>query len=92
VIFFPVECYDRRKDEWTPQPSLNCEKGCLSGVSIAGKIFMLGGKNWSEYFSEVDMLDPVLGKWINFIPMLEKVSDTLFFYIRLYSYMTLKKE
>lgn len=84
MIFFPVECYDRRKDEWTPQPSLTREKGCLCGVSIDGKIYMLGGKNSTEYFSEVEMLDPVLGKWINFIPMLEKVPVTfilLFYFI-----------
>ncbi|KAJ4772114.1 Kelch-like protein 12 [Rhynchospora pubera] len=72
--FDTVECYDRTKDEWTLQPSLTCEKGCHSGVSVDGKIYVLGGKNFSDYFSKVDMLDPLLGKWIDYIPMLEQRS------------------
>lgn len=50
-----------------------CEKGSLAGVSLNGKIFAIGGGNGCECFSEVEMFDPALGRWINSQPMFEKV-------------------
>lgn len=55
------------------QPPLNQEKGSLAGATIDDKIFAIGGGNGIESFSEVEMLDLDVGRWISTRSMLEKV-------------------
>jgi len=43
---------------------LNCKKGSLAGISLNSKIYAIGGGDGNETFSEVEMFDPYLGKWI----------------------------
>lgn len=69
-----VDCYDRSRDDWSTCPSLTRDKGSLAGVSVNGRIYAFGGGDGTECFSDVEMFDPVHGKWIKNQPMLEKVS------------------
>jgi hypothetical protein len=43
---------------------LNRKKGSLAGVSLNSKIYAIGGGDGNETFSEVEMFDPYLEKWI----------------------------
>lgn len=54
-------------------PSLNLAKGSLGGVSIGNKLFAIGGGNGIESFSDVEMLDMDLGRWICTRSMLQRV-------------------
>ncbi|GAB2270631.1 hypothetical protein Dimus_005512 [Dionaea muscipula] len=67
-----VESYDQTNDRWVSRPSLNRKKGSLTGASLTGKIFAIGGGDGKECFSEVEMLDPNIGKWITTRSMLEQ--------------------
>jgi len=73
IFFYEVDCYDPRRDDWTTCPSLSREKGSLAGVGVNGRIYAFGGGDGSECFSDVDIFDPSLGKWIKNQPMLERV-------------------
>jgi len=55
------------------QPSLNAKKGSLAGAALGEKIFALGGGNGQDCFSDVEMLDFDIGKWICTRSMLQKV-------------------
>lgn len=59
-----VECYSSRNNEWIECPSLNRKKGSLAGISLNSKIYAIGGGDGNETFSEVEMFDPYLGKWL----------------------------
>nr|CAB3460348.1 unnamed protein product [Digitaria exilis] len=48
----------------TDCPSLNRKKGSLSGICHNEKIYAIGGGDGNETYSEVEMFDPYLGKWI----------------------------
>lgn len=78
-VSFVVECYSSRNDAWTECPSLNRKKGSLAGISLNSKIYAIGGGDGNETFSEVEMFDPYLGKWICGPSMLTSVlSHSLF--------------
>jgi hypothetical protein len=64
TVFFIVECYSSRNNEWTECPSLNRKKGSLAGICLNEKIYAIGGGDGNETYSEVEMFDPYLGKWI----------------------------
>ncbi|XP_024012226.1 uncharacterized protein LOC18019545 isoform X2 [Eutrema salsugineum] len=49
---------------WSLCPPLNEPKGSLGGATLDGKIFAIGGGNSKAYFSDVEMLDPDIGRWI----------------------------
>lgn len=68
-----VESYNVVNNEWNQRPSLNKEKGSLAGAALNGKIFALGGGNGVECFSDVEMFDLHVGRWISARSMLEKV-------------------
>lgn len=68
-----VECYSQRNDEWTMCPHLNCAKGSLAGATLNDKIYAIGGGDGHECFSDVEMFDPVLERWISSQSMLQKV-------------------
>jgi hypothetical protein len=53
---------------------MNRKKGSLSGAALDGKIFAVGGGNGTESFSEVEMLDFDVGRWIPTRSMLDKVK------------------
>lgn len=72
--FDEVEYYNRRHDEWISCPSMLQKKGSLSGATLSGKIFAIGGIDGVECLSNVEMFDPAIGKWIINKPMLCKVS------------------
>lgn len=69
-----VESYNPVHDNWTLCPSLNQKKGSLSGAALNGKIFAVGGGNGVDCFSDVEMLDLDIGRWIPTRSMLEKVK------------------
>ncbi|GMH13315.1 hypothetical protein Nepgr_015156 [Nepenthes gracilis] len=69
-----VESYNRSSDQWFSRPSLNRKKGSLAGASLRGKIFAIGGGDGIDCFSEVEMLDLNIGKWITTRSMLQKVE------------------
>ncbi|KAK6152545.1 hypothetical protein DH2020_015180 [Rehmannia glutinosa] len=48
------------------------EKGSLAGAALNGKIFAVGGGNGVECFSDVEMFDPYVGRWISARSMLQK--------------------
>ena len=64
TVSLVVECYSSRNNEWTECPSLNRKKGSLAGISLESKIYAIGGGDGNETYSEVEMFDPYLGKWI----------------------------
>ena len=68
-----VESYSLANDLWTSRPSLNQEKGSLAGATIDNKLFAIGGGNGVECFSDVEMLDLDIGRWIPTRSMLQKV-------------------
>lgn len=49
-------------------------KGSLGGVNIGNKLFAIGGGNGIESFSDVEMLDLDLGRWICTRSMLQRVN------------------
>lgn len=53
---------------------MNGTKGSLAGATIDNKIFAIGGGNGLECFSDVEMLDLDIGKWIRTRSMLQKVK------------------
>lgn len=68
-----VESYNPDKEQWTLCPSLCQRKGSLAGASANDKIFAMGGGNGVECYSNVEMLDLDVGRWINTRSMLQKV-------------------
>lgn len=73
-----VESYNPADNKWIPRPSLTGQpKGSLAGATLQNKIFAIGGGNGRESFSEVEMLDSDLGRWIMTQSMLEKVLAIL---------------
>lgn len=75
---FEAECYNPLNNEWISCPSLSERKGCLASASLNDKIYALGGGNGTYCFKEVEMLDPVLGRWIPVQSMQQKVISLLF--------------
>ena len=70
---FLVESYNLKHNQWAKRPSLNQRKGSLAGVSVLEKLFAIGGGNGVECYSEVEMFDANIGKWIFTQPMQQKV-------------------
>lgn len=68
-----VESYSPANDQWTLRPSMNQKKGSLAGATLDNKIFSIGGGNGVEIFSDVEMLDLDIGRWIPTQSMLQKV-------------------
>ncbi|KAL8105595.1 hypothetical protein AgCh_029410 [Apium graveolens] len=66
------EWYNIADNKWFPRPSTGRPKGSLAGATLQNKIFAIGGGNGSESFSEVEMLDLYLGRWIMTQSMIEK--------------------
>ncbi|KAK4433375.1 B2 protein, partial [Sesamum alatum] len=67
-----VESYNLMSNQWVKQPSLNQKKGSLAGASIYDKIFAIGGGNGVECFSDVELFDVNIGRWISTQSMFEK--------------------
>lgn len=59
----PPNKYNAVNNQWTQRPSLNKEKGSLAAAALHGKLFAIGGGNGYECFSDVEMLDPNIGRW-----------------------------
>lgn len=72
--FCIVESYNPADNEWTLHPSLNKKKGSLAGATLKDKIFAIGGSNGIDCFSEVEMYDPLVERWISTRSMLQKVN------------------
>lgn len=68
-----VESYNIVNNEWTLCPSLIKRRGSLAGAALNNKIYAIGGGNGVEFFSDVEMFDPYLGRWIPSRSMLQKV-------------------
>lgn len=73
-----VESYNQTDGQWSLCPPLNKQKGGLGGASLNGKIFAIGGGNKDACFSDVETLDPDIGKWIRTRSMEEKVNVLLY--------------
>jgi len=56
-------CNSLRNYEWTKCPSLNLKKGSLAGICPNEKIYASNGDG-NETYSEVEIYDLYLGKWI----------------------------
>ena len=77
--FYKVEQYNPNSGSWTICPSMNFQRGSLAGACLDNKIFAIGGGNGAEYFSEVEMYDQFLGKWLIYGTMLQKVRTVFCF-------------
>ena len=53
-------------------PRLKHAKGSLAGTMLNDKIFAIAGGDGSVVFSEVEMFDPALGRWIDSLSMRQK--------------------
>lgn len=51
---------------------MTCDKGSLARVSVNRRIYSFCGRDGNKCFSDVEMFDPVHGKWIKNQPMLKK--------------------
>ena len=69
-----VESYNPVHDSWTLCRSLNQKKGRLSGAALNDKLFVVGGGNGVDSFSDVEMLELDIGRWIPTHSMLDKVK------------------
>lgn len=49
------------------------KKGSLSGAAAQNKLYAIGGGNGINVFSDVEMFDPILGRWIPVQSMHERV-------------------
>ncbi|KAL9231464.1 hypothetical protein vseg_006691 [Gypsophila vaccaria] len=67
-----VESYNLRQHKWVTYPDLNTKKGNLVGATLLGKIFAIGGGNETGCLSEVEVLDPNIGRWMFTKSMLYK--------------------
>lgn len=72
--FSEVESYCPAEDQWKPCPSLREKKGSLAAATTHNKIFAMGGGNGIDCFSDVEMLDLDVGRWIRTQSMLQKVK------------------
>lgn len=68
-----VESYNPVSNQWTSHPPLKQRKGSFSVLSLKDSIFVFGGGNGVECFSEVEMFDPNTGRWIPIQSLLHKV-------------------
>ncbi|XP_069146537.1 uncharacterized protein [Solanum lycopersicum] len=59
-----VASYNPANDMWTLHPHLKKRNNNLSGATLKDKIFTMGGGNGTEYFAQVEMHDPQVGRWI----------------------------
>jgi hypothetical protein len=73
IPFIEVECYRMGSNKWIACPRLKHAKGSLAGTTLNDKIFAIGGGDGSAVFSEVEMFDPALGRWIDNVSMRQKV-------------------
>lgn len=53
------------------------KKGSLAGAALDNKIFAIGGGNGVECFSDVEMYDINIGRWISTRSMLKKVIGAI---------------
>ncbi|KAL8152358.1 hypothetical protein V2J09_010118 [Rumex salicifolius] len=67
-----VEAYNPFNDEWTSQPKLKEAAGSLATATVDNRIFAMGGGNGICCFSDMQMLDPDVGRWISGRSMLRK--------------------
>lgn len=67
------------ENQWVTRPSLNRKKGGLAGISLNEKIFAIGGGDGVYCFSEVELFDLDVGRWIPTQSMLNKVSSFFLF-------------
>lgn len=74
-FLFLVESYNPVSNQWIQRASLNKKKGSIAGASVYDKIFAIGGGNGAECFSDVEIFDLVIGRWIFTVSMLEKVIN-----------------
>ena len=74
---FEVESYNFAQDQWSLCASLNKKKGSLAGATLDNKIFAFGGGNGVDCFSDVEMYDVNVGRWIPTRSMLQKVIDAI---------------
>lgn len=78
-----VESYDPVNNDWTSLPCLNEKKGGLAASTLHDKIFALGGANGIHCFSDVEMFDVDVGRWIPARSMLQKVNLLLVLFLSL---------
>ena len=72
-------------NKWITCPRLKHAKRSLAGTTLNDKIFAIGGGDGSAVFSEVEMFDPALGRWIDSVSMRQKVwshrsLNTVYYY------------
>ncbi|XP_074264474.1 uncharacterized protein LOC141586966 isoform X2 [Silene latifolia] len=67
-----AECYNPVNNVWTSLPCLSKKKGSLASLTLHDKIYALGGGNGVDCFSDVEMLDLDVGRWICARSMLQK--------------------
>ncbi|PPR96533.1 hypothetical protein GOBAR_AA24128 [Gossypium barbadense] len=72
---FPlVESYNPLSNQWTTRPPLNQKKGSFALLPLEDSMFVVGGGNGVECFSEVEMFDPNIGKWMPIQSLLHKTN------------------
>ncbi|XP_039789056.1 uncharacterized protein LOC120655359 [Panicum virgatum] len=64
-----VECYSREGNRWMTCPRLKHVKGSLAMTMLNDKIFAIGEGVGSAVFSEDEMFDPTLGRWMDSLSM-----------------------
>lgn len=68
-----VESYNPLIKQWSSRPSLKRRKGSVASVSLEDKMLAVGGGDGVECFSEVEIFDPNVGRWIPTQSMCNKV-------------------
>ncbi|KAL2901111.1 B2 protein [Bienertia sinuspersici] len=75
LFLLQVESYNTANNDWTSLPCLNERKGGLAAAKLYDKIFAIGGGNGIHCFSDVEMFDIDVGRWISARSMLQKRFD-----------------
>lgn len=58
-----LEVYDPRQNKWESKKPLPIPSSGYAAVSFEGRLYLFGGTNGTDYFSEVFIYDPELDRW-----------------------------
>jgi N-acetylneuraminic acid mutarotase len=63
------QCYDPVSDSWTTKASLSQARYALGGLAYENKAYAIGGYDYFNYRTEVEVFDPFLNSWSYETPM-----------------------
>ncbi|XP_067278804.1 kelch-like protein 8 isoform X3 [Pseudorasbora parva] len=62
--FRSIECYSISKNSWFFGPEMNSRRRHVGVISVAGKVYAVGGHDGNEHLGNMEMFDPHTNKWM----------------------------